>query len=371
MTLAIISHTTHIRSSGRWFAYQPYVREMNLWTAHFEKVLITAPIDEKELPVIFSSYDHDNLFVRPVPAVAFNSVSQIFRALWFAPRIFSAVYTSMKMADHIHLRCPGNIGLIGCLVQILFPKKQKTAKYAGNWQPGARQPLSYRFQKWVLSNTFLTKNMKVLVYGEWPGQSQNIVPFFTASYTEEKLKMAVDISHEPPFRFVFVGTLSEGKQPLYALKLIEDLYRKGQKVQIDYFGDGPERANLENYIEEQALSEIATIHGAVKPQELEEFYRASHFLILPSRSEGWPKVVAEAMFWGLIPMASPVSCVPWMLDHGNRGVLLEMDKEMDVNNITTLLNDTTRQREMSSQSIKWSRQYTIDSFAEAIKKLIL
>ena len=43
------------------------------------------------------------------------------------------MYKAMKWADHIHLRCPGNIGLLGCIVQIAFPKKVKTVKYAGNW----------------------------------------------------------------------------------------------------------------------------------------------------------------------------------------------------------------------------------------------
>ena len=70
------------------------------------------------------------------------------------------------------------MGLIGAIVNILFPNKQKTAKYAGNWDPKSKQPWSYRLQKWILSNTFLTKNMQVLVYGEWPNQTKNIKPFF-------------------------------------------------------------------------------------------------------------------------------------------------------------------------------------------------
>jgi len=75
----------------------------------------------------------------------------------------------MVQADYIHLRCPGNMGL-EALVQMLFPNKPKTAKYAGNWNPKSKQPWSYRLQKWILSYTFLTQNMQVLVYGEWSNQ---------------------------------------------------------------------------------------------------------------------------------------------------------------------------------------------------------
>ena len=59
-----------------------------------------------------------------------------------------------------------------------MPKTPKSAKYAGNWDPKSKKPWSYQLQQWILSNTFLTKNMKVLVYGVWDGQSQNIYPFF-------------------------------------------------------------------------------------------------------------------------------------------------------------------------------------------------
>jgi hypothetical protein len=52
-------------------------------------------------------------------------------------------------------------------------------------------------------NTFLTRNMKVLVYGVWDGQSQNIYPF-TASYSEmDKVRLVQ--KNKTPIDFVFVG----------------------------------------------------------------------------------------------------------------------------------------------------------------------
>ena len=116
----------------------------------------------------------------------------------------------MRWADHIHLRCPGNVGLLGSLVQVFFPSKPKTAKYAGNWDPKAKQPLSYKIQKWLLSNTLLTKNMTVLVYGEWPNQTKNIKSFFTATYREADKKEIQIRKLEADIQFVFVGTLSVG-----------------------------------------------------------------------------------------------------------------------------------------------------------------
>ncbi len=53
--------------------------------------------------------------------------------------------------------------------------------------------------------------MQVLVYGEWPGQSKNIVPFFTASFSEEDKAEVPEKAFSGPFIFLFVGNLVEGK----------------------------------------------------------------------------------------------------------------------------------------------------------------
>ena len=50
-------------------------------------------------------------------------------------------------------------------------------------------------------------------------------------------------------------------------------------------------------------------------------------LIFISKSEGWPKVVAESMWWGCIPISKPVSCIPEMLGYGKRGFISSIDIE--------------------------------------------
>ena len=43
------------------------------------------------------------------------------------------------------------------------------------------------------------------------------------------------------------------------------------------------------------------------------------------KSEGYLKAIAEGMFWGTIPIATRVSCLEYMLDKGNRGILLNLN----------------------------------------------
>jgi glycosyltransferase involved in cell wall biosynthesis len=259
---------------------------------------------------------------------------------------------------------------LGSLAQIFFPRKPKTAKYAGNWDPKSKQPLSYTFQKAVLSSTFLTQKMSVLVYGEWSNQTQNIKPFFTATYFENDKTTVESRSLDGEIQFIFVGSLSEGKQPIYAIQLVESLKNKGRNVQISLYGEGKQEANLNEYIQQHNLGEFVFLKGNFSREQMKVVYQSSHFLVLPSKSEGWPKVVAEAMFWGCLPISTPVSCVPNMLGFGERGIVLTNQLEPDSNSIEKIMTNQEEYNHKIKEAINWSRNFTIDKFEAEIKKLI-
>lgn len=370
MKLVVITHTPHFKEPDALYAYGPYVREMNLWTKYTDETTVVAPLSRKEMSPIHEPYSSKSLDISKIPAISFISFSESVSAVLKLPVLKWKIFQAMRKADHIHLRCPGTIGLIGSFVQILFPKKPKTAKYAGNWDPKAKQPLSYRLQKWILQNTFLTRNMQVLVYGDWPNQGTNIKPFFTATYPKSKIETGIVRKFETPFRFLFVGSLAPGKRPLYAIELIKTMRDRGIDGQLDVFGEGAERVTIENYINRYQLSAWIRLHGNQSSERVEKAYKESDLLLLPSKSEGWPKVVAEAMFWGVVPIVTKISCVPWMLAEGQRGILLDGELGKDSEHLLGQLKDIRSLSEMSKRAKDWSRQYTTDAFETAIKELL-
>uniref|UniRef100_UPI00404AF0E6 glycosyltransferase family 4 protein n=1 Tax=Flavobacterium sp. TaxID=239 RepID=UPI00404AF0E6 len=370
MKIAIITHVNHYQEQNQYFAYAPYVREMNIWVQFVDEVIVVAPLEKKEKTAIDIPYEHNRVVFKKIPAFNVTNTKAIIKTVVTLPSIFYTVFKAMKQANHIHLRCPGNMGLIGAFVQILFPSKPKTAKYAGNWDPKSKQPWSYKLQKYILSNTFLTKNIQVLVYGEWPNQTKNNKPFFTATYAEKDKKEVEVLKLDGGIQFLFVGTLAIGKQPLYAIQLIEQLHQLGYKVNLDVYGEGILRKELEKYIADKHLEGLVHLKGNQTKENVEKAYQENHFLVLPSKSEGWPKVVAEAMFWGCVPLVTPVSCVPYMVDFGKRGVLLQMNLDEDIKQIKKLLLDDCAYQEMSKNGRSWSQHYTTDFFEKEIQKLL-
>lgn len=370
MKFLIITHVPHGNEDGRFFAYAPYVREMNIWAKYIDELIIVAPLTLKEKTSISFNYEKEGIKFIPINEFNAIGVKSKFNAISKIPKIVFVIYKAMKEANHIHLRCPGNIGLLGCIVQIFFPNKPKTTKYAGNWDPDAKQPLSYRVQKWILSNTFLTRKMQVLVYGTWQNQSKNIKSFFTATYSEEDKISIEDKNLQDEIKFIFVGTLSEGKNPLYAIKIVEEIAKSYSNISLEIFGNGQLFHALEKYIETNKLKHIIFLKGNQTLETIKTAYINSHFVILPSKSEGWPKVVAEGMFWKCLPIASSVSCIPDMLDYGARGILLEMNLEKDIQNIIELLKNKSLYQQKVDKAIHWSRNFTTTFFEDALQKLI-
>lgn len=369
MRFVVITHAEHTSKAGKLYSYGPYVREMILWTKHVSTIEIIAPASQEKINAIDVAYRKRTEFT-VIPNFNITTVKNIFKSLFSIPIIMYVIYKAMKRADHIHLRCPGNVGLLGCVVQILFPSKPKTVKYAGNWDSNSKQPLSYKVQKWILRNTLLTKNAKVLVYGDWKETSKNIIPFFTASYSENEKEPIEDKKLNTQINFLFVGTLSIGKQPLVSIKVVHELLKKGYKVQLNIYGEGSERNCIEQYIEKYNLQEIVFLHGNQPKECVKEAYKKSNFLVFISKSEGWPKVVAEAMFWKCLPISTAVSCVPDMLAHGDRGSLVNANIEAIVIEIETYFTNPELYKKKVQAAFDWSRKYTLDKFENQIELLL-
>ncbi len=381
MKFGIITYIPHTYKKGNGFSsYPPYISEMNLWIKFSEEVLIMAPLEDQKKFEIEEAYEHSNIRFFKTPSLNFQNFRKIIFSLLKIPYIIFNIIRVCYLADHIHLRCPGNISLLGCIIQVFFPKKTKTVKYAGNWDPSSLQPISYRFQKWILNNEFLSKNVTVLVYGHWPKSSKNVSPFYTASFTKDHLLTQKNLNLKKEVRFLFIGSLVEGKQPILAIKMIEKCIEQNIDAVLDLYGEGDLEFELQDYINGNNLQKKIKLKGFIKTKDLIEVYKESHFVILPSKSEGWPKALAEGMFFGCIPIGTPVSCVPWMLGEGSRGIILS-DVSEDillsshgkfsfVAKIKDLLEDEDGYFNMAMKAQMWSREYTLERMENDIKHLL-
>lgn len=121
------------------------------------------------------------------------------------------------------------------------------------------------------------------------------------------------------FHVALVGRFSEEKNHgllLEALSRVEPGLRR--RVRLWFFGaEGPASEPVRAAIERHGLGGQVTCHGPTP--ELASLLSHIHALVLPSRFEGSPNVVLEAMASGLPVVASDVGDVPSLVTPGETG----------------------------------------------------
>lgn len=129
-------------------------------------------------------------------------------------------------------------------------------------------------------------------------------------------------------RIVCVASLDEVKGHRFLLHACRLLVDRGIDLTCDLAGEGPMRRELERLVREFDLSDRVTFHGAMTRVEVGRLLEASEVAVLASyptasgRREGIPVAIMEAMMSGLPVVASALSGIPELVDHGQTGFLV-------------------------------------------------
>lgn len=125
----------------------------------------------------------------------------------------------------------------------------------------------------------------------------------------------------PAPRIGVVGRLSPEKGVDLFIAACERLARDGLVFSGVIAGDGPERDALALGVENAGLANRIVLLGHVSAADA--LYEALDLLVIPSRSEGLPNVLLEALAADLPVVATSVGAIPEVLDQPGAGRLVE------------------------------------------------
>ena len=127
--------------------------------------------------------------------------------------------------------------------------------------------------------------------------------------------------------FVFCGRLQPVKNLLFLVEAFKECLEQGCDNILYLVGEGPERANIEQWIKTNHLEERILMLGALKHEEVLAVVIESKCLVLSSKSEGCPLVVLEAMAMGKPVIASNVGGLNDLILHRKDGLLYPKDQK--------------------------------------------
>jgi glycosyltransferase involved in cell wall biosynthesis len=369
LKLAIISHTEHYLSKNNTIiGWGPTVKELNNLAQICDVIYHIAPLHNCKSPGSALPYNSNKIIFVPIFAsggAGFKKMSILFRA----PINLYKIYKIIKKVDKVQFRAPTGMGIYVLPFLRLFYNSKYWIKYAGNWKD-EKMPFGNKLQKKWLQN-FTSKNTKITVNGFWINERNNIIPFENPCLDENDRKLGRQLIHSKTLssqvNFCFVGALNEHKG---VPNILEALKGIDSDINFHFIGDGKDKSK---YLQlAKALKVTTYFYGFLKKDDIVAIYTKCEFIVLPSRSEGFPKVIGEAMNFGCIPIVSDVSCISQYIQNGVNGFLTKpiTSKEIIKNIQLAIKLNGNEKEKIKKYNYELAEKFTYEHYNHRIKNEI-
>lgn len=162
-----------------------------------------------------------------------------------------------------------------------------------------------------------------------------------------------------PVHVVFLGQIGDSKGTFTLLDAWAKLVTDGSSrtsARLTIAGDGEvDRARAA--VAHLGLAESVQVRSWLSSAEVADLLGAADVLTLPSRHEGQPMAILEAMARGLCVVASAVGGIPDLIEHGTSGVLVSPD---DVDALATglrrVIDDPAERHRLGDAALERARQ---------------
>jgi glycosyltransferase involved in cell wall biosynthesis len=211
-------------------------------------------------------------------------------------------------------------------------------------------------KKWSLNFILLTLVNKITVqffsyindYPFWMRKKIKVIPNPVLSSKFQAQPDKPDAQGR--FRIVTAGRLDYPKQQAELIYAFLELNTHFPEWDLHILGEGSDKKKLYQIIESHALGNRIFLSGKIN--EVDAFFASSHLFCLPSKWEGFPNALAEAMACGL-PCVGFVSCagVRDLVNSGKTGLLA------DDNNLVAALEGLMRSPESRKSMGEAARKY--------------
>lgn len=213
---------------------------------------------------------------------------------------------------------------------------------------GLMKKLSYPvLQRYVLSSLDLSfvrdPQLKRYGYGN-SVEFANPVSSFSPSSTPKELSK--DLSE--PIQILNVAKCRKSKGHIYLLKSVQTLDDMGYDIELLLVGRGVK--SLSESVQDMGIEDSVQLFGHINDtNKLEQMYRSSDIFVLSSLSEGFPRVLTEAMAMKLPIIATRVGGIPFVIEDAQEGLLVDPGSSEElVSGILEITEDSELRKRLAS-----------------------
>jgi glycosyltransferase involved in cell wall biosynthesis len=153
-----------------------------------------------------------------------------------------------------------------------------------------------------------------------------------------------------------VGRLVEKKGFETLIRACGLLHERGVRFRCLVYGDGPQRPELVALVRALGLEGIVELPGAILQDDLVQVYRQATLFALACQvldngdRDGLPNVLVEAMAMEIPVVATEVSGIPELVEHGTNGFLVPpRSPQLLADHMRRLLEDAALRKRMAQE----------------------
>ena len=367
--LVVVSDTALYKQNNQVFGFVAVVNELELLQDNFEKIIwIGANRPELKDNGTLIEIKAPNIKTILLPKMGGKSLRQVLKILVLYPYLFVLIFKNVYKAEVIHTRLPSHPAFMAVLISYMFPKKIWWNKFAGSWEP-TTLPFFYKVQRNLLLKA---KHTNVTINGFWSDQPNHCLSFENPCLTQEDIIRGREVAEQKTFEgsyvFSFVGRLEDAKgvsRIIEALRAIPADKIKG----VHFVGNGNK---MEHYKSKTSfLGDKVVFHGFLDKKGVHTILAKSHFFLLPSDSEGFPKVIAEAACYGTIPVVSDVGSISHYLNNENAFVW-EVKNTVSYTEVLQNVVNTSplTLKHLSANNLILAELFTFDNYKQKLQRLV-
>lgn len=372
MKLAVFSGQYFWFNGKNYSTDEAFVKFVTSFHPSFERVIFCDALKQERKTQPYP-LDPTTCEVCPLPDFTICSFASMLMNI---PRIYRILRDNMWQWDLVWLHAPHPVSLVFAFVCRQLHKpfflfvRQNFRDYVVNrslgrtaWARGALAAL--------LERAFLLMSYRILTLTV--GKEMYEIYRKTGQYVYET---AVSLIHDSDidsvsgkskddgvFRLITVGRLDPEKGMIHLIEAVGELVGGGTKeLMLEIVGEGSEGETLRRKVHDKGLSDHVVFLGHIPHgEELLRAYRQSHVFVLPSLTEGCPQVLFEAMACGVAIVATRVGGVPFVVEDGCNGLLVNPASPGEIAAaILRLKEDRSLVSRLVNHGIETARKHTLE-----------
>ncbi|HRW36557.1 MAG: glycosyltransferase family 4 protein [Acidimicrobiales bacterium] len=376
-TVAFLSDLPHHQVDGQLHGATPVVAQLARWGALFDELVVCSPLLPGPPPPGFS----------PLPGrVRFEEVragggNTRIAKLGLVVRIPGWAWRTRRLArrvDAVVLRCPSNVAAVA-LLSTWRAVPFRAAIYAAAWEGYPGEPRPYALQRGILASRWFEG--PTLVYAQDP-DGHRLEPSFSPSHDQRAWAAAAPAAEarvariatappEGPWQLVVVGRLTPNKNQAVAIEALALLVARGLDVRLEVIGTGPQRAALEDRARRRGVADRVAFLGEVDHDVVLERLAAADLQLLPTRHEGYGKVLLEGMVVSVVPVLADGPAAEEIGGGGRRGIVVDASRpEAFASAVADLLADRPRWHAMATEARAYAGSRTVESFEARVREVL-